>query len=493
MTDPFDYLRYPRDPLPKAYAFKTDERSNPDSAIIDAGSIRNLATRTRGMNNTATFGATTQVMARSRHYMRATYTGGIAIVIPTWWFKHSTLAEVALGGTATVTAAIEDINGNFTQITWGGSATGTLPNNSNTLSDFVTPAIPITLGTPFFIRSYWQSANGALNNDLGALSGSGDGTAWGRDEANGERYRWAASGISDQTMGGSITSNAGSSGWCPAAIVGRTSKPSLYLLGDSRVEGLTDWFNDASTDKGSLPRCVGPHFPYINNGWSAMKPSDFITGHARQLELAAYCSHVICELGITELNGSNLSTVLADLQTVYGYFPGKKIFQTTIPPITTSTDLWTTTGNQSNNGPIETDRESFNNGLRNGSVAGLTGYFEFADLAESARDSGKWRVDQISAQFTGSTATTVLTVSAVAAGALAVGQEIIGGVRTNTHILSLGTGMGGTGTYNLSGNSQTVGSQAMVADPSAIDGTHECAKQNAFYRDNGAVNPALIN
>lgn len=66
--------------------------------------------------------------------------------------------------------------------------------------------------------------------------------------------------------------------------------------------------------------------------------------------------------------------------------------------------------------------------------------------------------------FTGSITGTVLTVSAFASGApLAVGQKIFGaGVTAATTISSLGTGTGGTGTYNLNA-SQTVVSESMGA------------------------------
>ena len=66
-------------------------------------------------------------------------------------------------------------------------------------------------------------------------------------------------------------------------------------------------------------------------------------------------------------------------------------------------------------------------------------------------------------QFTGSIATTTLTVSAVAAGSLAVGSVITGaGVTPGTVITALGTGKGNTGTYTIN-NSQTVSSEAMTA------------------------------
>lgn len=59
----------------------------------------------------------------------------------------------------------------------------------------------------------------------------------------------------------------------------------------------------------------------------------------------------------------------------------------------------------------------------------------------------------------------VLTVSAVSSGQLSVGQIIRGtGIAPGTYIISLGTGKGYTGTYNLSSiNAQTVGSSAMTA------------------------------
>jgi hypothetical protein len=61
---------------------------------------------------------------------------------------------------------------------------------------------------------------------------------------------------------------------------------------------------------------------------------------------------------------------------------------------------------------------------------------------------------------TGSQATTVLTVSAVTSGSLAVGMPL--SLPGSPRILSFGTGTGGTGTYNLSGASQTVTSGAVI-------------------------------
>jgi len=73
-----------------------------------------------------------------------------------------------------------------------------------------------------------------------------------------------------------------------------------------------------------------------------------------------------------------------------------------------------------------------------------------------------------SANFTGSISGTTLTVSAVASGALFVGQRISGtGVTSGTQITALGTGTGGTGTYTVSA-SQTASSTSMVGSVGVI-------------------------
>ncbi len=78
------------------------------------------------------------------------------------------------------------------------------------------------------------------------------------------------------------------------------------------------------------------------------------------------------------------------------------------------------------------------------------------------------------AVFTGAISTTTLTVSAVAAGTIQVGQLITGAnVTPGTYITALGTGLGGTGTYTVS-VSQTAASGTISAaslPPAAFSAT----------------------
>lgn len=104
-------------------------------------------------------------------------------------------------------------------------------------------------------------------------------------------------------------------------------------------------------------------------------------------------------------------------------------------------------------------------------IASLANGADIGDLVMYAEATGILSALQPVAAFTASQATTVLTVSAITAGNIGVGSvvenaagEILGTV------ISLGTGTGGTGTYNLD-TSATVGSAAMTANSVAPAGS----------------------
>ena len=72
----------------------------------------------------------------------------------------------------------------------------------------------------------------------------------------------------------------------------------------------------------------------------------------------------------------------------------------------------------------------------------------------------------LAASFTGSIAGTILTVSAIASGSLAIGQvisDLTGNVTALTAIIALGTGTGGIGTYQVN-TTQNVLSEAMTSE-----------------------------
>jgi hypothetical protein len=102
------------------------------------------------------------------------------------------------------------------------------------------------------------------------------------------------------------------------------------------------------------------------------------------------------------------------------------------------------------------------------SATGLAPGLQVIALGTSTGGTGTaFATYQDAVVMTASIATTVLTVTAVASGTLAIGQTVDGtGVTAGTYITALGTGTGETGTYTLSA-SQTVSSTTLYAGQSS--------------------------
>ena len=102
-----------------------------------------------------------------------------------------------------------------------------------------------------------------------------------------------------------------------------------------------------------------------------------------------------------------------------------------------------------------------------GTGTGGTGTYNLSQSATIATGTAMTSVSPSGlGGFTGqaSFATSVMTVTVVTTGALAVGQIIqAAGVAAGTYISSLGTGTGGLGTYNLSTTPGTIAAEATAA------------------------------
>jgi hypothetical protein len=89
----------------------------------------------------------------------------------------------------------------------------------------------------------------------------------------------------------------------------------------------------------------------------------------------------------------------------------------------------------------------------------------------------------LSASFTGSISGTILTVTAVASGTIAVGQtisDLTGALTAGTVITALGTGIGGVGTYSVS-NSQNVISEPMTAATTYVNSVPKARINSTVY------------
>jgi hypothetical protein len=340
-----------------------------------------------------------QANARTSHIARDAITS-LQIELGNWyWVRSTTGPETAGGGNQTVSASIEYPEGEFTQVLWSEAATRVIASGSQALSDAVAVSIP--KGARFWIRTFV--------NAVTAIVFSEGNTGFKQiDTANGEAYNYAASGLSDLTMGGTITDLGAVSGpiFVPQAIVAQTRLPSFLLIGDSRLWGFTDNYNNGSVGLGEVARNIGQAFGFINMGSAGDVYSAFNLNSAHRVGLKQYVSHVVIAGGINSLrsggSGQNKSaaTVLGELQTTIGLFTGvEKVITCTVAPNTSG--AWTlVNGSDQTLNANQAAIQTYNEAIRAG-VANSDGFFELAAPLSHASVSQKWLATGAVAGITG--------------------------------------------------------------------------------------------
>lgn len=293
--------------------------------------------------------------------------------------EGSGFTETAVSANVTIRLAIEYPFGTFTPVTYSGAAAGTIIAGQDLYCDEKPIAIP--RGRWFrLIGQMSSTVNLPFNANMPAMPG--------------DLFAGSASALSDPTSGGvSIgDASAGTNSVMPAAILGRTRRPTVGIIGTSREVGQADSSDDAA-DLGETARTIGERFAYLNAGISGDTAQAFVASHTRRVALLQNCSHIVISTGVNDFAaGRTASQMLGDVATIAGYFPDKKVWVCTITPKTTGTfaDLagQTVTAN-------EALRTGFNDALRawtNTSLRDkLYGVIDLCDAVESGINSGKWK------------------------------------------------------------------------------------------------------
>ncbi len=218
----------------------------------------------------------------------------------------------------------------------------------------------------------------------------------------------------------------------PAVITGTPKTPSqrsVAIWGDSVAEGAGD---GQLSDGHALPfldlqRGGGGYLSRAFHGQTGIvkvaRGSDRVdkwilpAGHKRRMMLMSSATDAITEGGLNDiLSVASLPTIKASLVTGWKQLAqrGLRVWQPTLSPVSTSTDAWATVAGQTTNGN-DPNRVGLNDWLRDGAPvvsaadltaiaigaaglrAGQTGhplhaFFEIADVLESSRNSGLWRI-----------------------------------------------------------------------------------------------------
>lgn len=331
--------------------------------------------------------ANKQLMARSRH-VATDRIDGLQLVYVNW-YANSPGVEHDGGAVCTYTASIEYPVGTITRVTFDAINGGVCPDGGQLISDLCTVQIP--RGAVFYVRSWQNNPGGIL---FTARSGLNNVSA--AVPASGEWFDYGVT-ITDDTGVATNRNNKGTGNFfTPAAIVGWTTRPSFLVVGDSRCmpNATYETLPNAVGGIGEVERSLTKSYGTINVSVAGDNYVNAVTNYVKRLGLAQYSSHVVIELGINSFTAGRTSAqCLTDLATMVAKFPAKSVYATTVSPKSASTDAWATLVNQTADATSQANRIAYNNALRTGQhTTGIAGFVEIADLVESARDSGLWKV-----------------------------------------------------------------------------------------------------
>jgi hypothetical protein len=329
-------------------------------------------------------GSFQETMSRRRYIMRAAVSS-FKIGIPNFFIHEISGLEQGPGSAAMINAAIEYPSGTMTQVTFhGGNSTGTASDASVLYSDDISLSIPD--GSAFWIRIFYQAAQ------IVFCATYAPGNV--EDTANGDAMEYAASGLTDKTMSGTIGNTAGVGnglvGFSAVAVIGQTTKPSVFIIGDSRGMGQADTPNDSTGDIGEIQRSTGPNYGYITSAISGCNMQAWLSNNLRQLQLSQWCSHIVSNYGINDVgtNGRTAAQLITDVRSARNFFGERPFIITTLYPETSSTDAWATLANQTTLAG-DANRLSYNTSVRAG-ITDITGYLDVASILEN---TSKWIVN----------------------------------------------------------------------------------------------------
>lgn len=339
---------------------------------------------------------------------------GVRLVYTNW--KSGTANTEQNGANdITVRAAVEPAGNLVIPITFGGNRTVVISPGGTAISDPV--GIEVTKGATFSTRTFVQVSTGQtfpINNIPTASSGEGNnyGTTVGADLTDVGAASLTGIGTNQLVFG-------------PAAILGQVidpDRPVIGILGDSIFGGT----GDSSFAFGGLAQRA------LNNNYSFQKvafPGEALKGwlgssgygdtRCRRVGLLALvgCTHIVTDYTVNSLATTTIQADAVKAWRVMAKIAPGQVFVTTLTPQTTTTDGWATTGNQAIQYPSDREprRLAFNAWIRDGAPinasdvpqsVGATGagivrfgeaghpvrsFFEVADLAETARNSGIWK------------------------------------------------------------------------------------------------------
>ena len=331
---------------------------------------------------TQTYSVNKWITTASRHSARGDI-HGIRVAFANWYVNDSQ-AEVTPGSPIYMRAAIEYPRGVVTALRFAGVGNTTIAAGETKFTDWL-PEITIPDGETFFIRTFAECPNGIIySNHVTGYMQAGETVA----------------GAPDYTdFSTPLQTSPFNLGFAPVAILGRTKKSSIVVLGDSIAEGYDDSTDYYRGNGGYLLRSLEEKHGVMSLAKSGDSAFKWLTNNAKRGALIQFCSHMVIEYGSNDLtSGRSASALQADIEAIVNTYK-LPTHICTVGPCTNSTNSWTNAAGQTPYAS-EPQRIQFNNAVRAGTIKGVSGYFDIADALETFRNSGIWVTTGVANYYT---------------------------------------------------------------------------------------------
>lgn len=402
MSGPAKLVRAAPSPNPsKLYGVATRFRllANRQNVVATAGSLGGEISRTAARSAVALtrFRVMYLVLERDGEQFTFNAPGDVPVVMESTQVRNPNR----------IRTYVEYPAGTFTAVTFDGGETNRYGRAGDlVISDLVTVAIPAN--TTFWLRNLYESGI-VSNNGLIPMCyfGVPDGGTLSEGSIN-------ENPLTDADLNDPAAVFTGNNNpFAPIGVVA-DSHPSGYaiaVIGDSVADGnlgngigwpelcFTGHTGFSGSGAGVVITHDGTGRGLLNLSLGNMRAAEDSLPHfnARRMEIVRRCTDVVIALGTNDLAGArtqsqlqaDLTALIARAKLVVNRGTGR-VHVATIPPRTTSTDSWVTSGANQTVAATETDRVTTNTWIRT-VPTGVTSVIEIADALETSRNSGKWK------------------------------------------------------------------------------------------------------
>lgn len=269
----------------------------------------------------------------------------------------------------------------YTTVTFSGSSVGICPSAGLLFSD------PVILDIPKWALYKYRIQIRNLNG-LGIIyTRSG--------LAGGDFADFGIAPLPSVLNGANTPSGSAGAGWHhrPMCVIQKTRTRAICVTGDSREQGYSD-VQGAAGFGGQHGRALGPKYAMCNIAQYSDRLDWFLRyGNVHKVPLQ-FCTDVWTNYGINDLvaGGWTADQLAAAYTQFANSIGGRVLIPSTLTPKSSSSNQWIDLAGQTTDAS-NSKRVTFNSKLRSRQIPGVNAYQEVADIVESSRDSGLWRVN----------------------------------------------------------------------------------------------------